>query len=618
MILQSLHADAEAIMGQVYGKNFGLPPAMYSYQPLAYVVEIDPATDRAELVALAQGDRKKGEAPRADILPYLGRTSGVAAIALVDKAAYVFGIEDGKAAAEGKAKPRNEETRLAFRDMVRECQTQTNLASLDPVVRFLDRWNPASPEFPLPVEMKSNDMIGFRLRGQTEIVSDAPEAKEFWAQFTRAKDSRRMVCLVTGQEGEVETKLPVGIKNVPGGQSAGAALSSFNENAFMSYGLREFSAPISRDAGERVGKALNALLQSPRHSRTMGPFDSGVKYAFWSPAGEVQLFFLADPDPAAVRDLLTAPLTGKKAYAYDDSAPFHILGLSSHSGGRVALRSALTLTMEEMFERQRQWFERTRIVAPNGGEGAYLTTWQLVEAGFRVQKDVPNYLYTAMAETALTGAAPPIALLPLAVRRCVIGDDTPAGGGKTRREHVPYRRAALLKLLLSWDSQTTQFDQEKVERMSDFDSTNADPAYNCGRLLYQLERIQYLALEREANATVVDRYYGGASTTPRTIFPPLLRMAKQAHLPAVRRGKYSRAYFGLQDRLGEIMTHIGAEFPQTFNMRQQGSFALGYYSERARVRREQEERRKAGEAIVEPEDPDAVMDTPESEDNGNA
>ncbi|MDX1932742.1 MAG: type I-C CRISPR-associated protein Cas8c/Csd1 [Capsulimonadales bacterium] len=598
MILQSLYHDAEAIFGQIHDGQ-PLPPPMYALQPLRLILDIDPDT------GIVYPENAAGRT----FLPYLGRSSDISPILLVDNAKYVFGVDDGKTA---PGKTRNENTRKAFRELVHLCHEQTGVEALEPVVRFLDRWNPIAPEFPLPSDLRSNDLIGFRVRGR--LLHEIEVVRDFWAEHTRDRKARSMTCLVTGQPALVESKLPLALKGVPGANTSGAPLSSFNVNAFMSYNLSEYSAPISREAGEHVAKALNALLQSQRHSVTVGDRDSGVKYVFWSPAGEVTLhLFAPEPDPTAVRALLDGPRLGKRIHALPDDAPFHILGLSSHSGGRVALRSALHLTVADLYERQRLWFERTRIVSPNGDDASRpLATWQTVEAAFRVRKDVPNYLYAAMTETALNDAPPPDALLPIVVRRCIIGDDPPKNGPTKRREHVSYRRAALLKLLLSYDSQSRRFDAEKVRTMSDFEPSNTEKAYLCGRLLYQLERIQYMALEREANVTLTDRYYGGASTTPRAVFPALLRMAKQAHLPAIRRGRYARSHSRLQDTLAEIMEPIGTEFPGYFSAREQGSFALGYYAERARVRREIRNLRQT-DGLDEPAD-DTASDTNDTSD----
>jgi CRISPR-associated protein Csd1 len=63
--------------------------------------------------------------------------------------------------------------------------------------------------------------------------------------------------------------------------------------------------------------------------------------------------------------------------------------------------------------------------------------------------------------------------------------------------------------------------------------TQNHPAYKCGRLLAVIERIQSAAIGNP-NATLTDRYYGSASTTPASVFGVLLRMT-QPHLSKLRK-----------------------------------------------------------------------------------
>jgi CRISPR-associated protein Csd1 len=88
-----------------------------------------------------------------------------------------------------------------------------------------------------------------------------------------------------------------------------------------------------------------------------------------------------------------------------------------------------------------------------------------------------------------------------------------------------------------------------------------------------LERIQLQAMPG-INATIRDRYYGAASTTPVTVFTTLLRL-KNAHLK-----KLSDAASGWFERLiGEVLAPI-ADFPRQLSLAEQGRFALGYYHQR--------------------------------------
>ncbi len=124
--------------------------------------------------------------------------------------------------------------------------------------------------------------------------------------------------------------------------------------------------------------------------------------------------------------------------------------------------------------------------------------------------------------------------------------------------------------------------------MSEMKSLDLDPelgredreAYACGRLLAELEGIQRAALGR-INATITDRYYGAASSTPGSVFGMLVGDA-QSHLSKLRKTKPG-AHSAVQERLEEIMWNLGS-YPKTLTMERQGLFALGYYHQRARNR----------------------------------
>jgi CRISPR-associated protein Csd1 len=81
------------------------------------------------------------------------------------------------------------------------------------------------------------------------------------------------------------------------------------------------------------------------------------------------------------------------------------------------------------------------------------------------------------------------------------------------------------------------------------------------------------------NATIVDRFYGTASSAPASVFGRLMR-GLQPHLSKLERDRKG-AWVGLQRRMEEVTRDLGT-FPRTLTLQEQGLFALGYYHERAR------------------------------------
>lgn len=103
----------------------------------------------------------------------------------------------------------------------------------------------------------------------------------------------------------------------------------------------------------------------------------------------------------------------------------------------------------------------------------------------------------------------------------------------------------------------------------------SDAAYVLGRLFAALETAQYLALGR-VNATIRDRFFGGASATPAAVFPPLMR-GVQNHLSKLRKqGKGG----WLERDLDEIFGLLPSHLPRTLGLEAQGRFVIGYYHQR--------------------------------------
>ena len=111
------------------------------------------------------------------------------------------------------------------------------------------------------------------------------------------------------------------------------------------------------------------------------------------------------------------------------------------------------------------------------------------------------------------------------------------------------------------------------------DTLPADPAFLCGMLLAQFEKLQRAALG-DVNASVTDRFYGAASCTPALVFPRLFKSA-QAHLSKLDAQRPGQAV-NLRRELAAMAAAIGTTFPQTLSLRDQGRFALGFYNQLAR------------------------------------
>jgi CRISPR-associated protein Csd1 len=120
------------------------------------------------------------------------------------------------------------------------------------------------------------------------------------------------------------------------------------------------------------------------------------------------------------------------------------------------------------------------------------------------------------------------------------------------------------------------FKQE--EDMSELNLENRSQAYLCGCLLAVLEEAQQRASDFRLNTTLVDRFYGAASSAPGTVFGNLMRSSTTGHLPKI--GKEVNEYIEI------IISKLddAGGFPKILTQIEQAEFALGFYHQRANYR----------------------------------
>jgi CRISPR-associated protein Csd1 len=564
VLLQRLRAYAE--------ERLNLPPTLYAERPVRYIVELDrngrllsaQPTDTADP---ASARTRRGQ-PR--LVPQVVRSSGVRALLLADNAEYTLGLARPKSRRERVA-----QCHTAYLDLLERCAAATGEPLVRAVLAFL-RDEPLA-RLDLPADFDAGATITFRVDGVFPV--DLPAVQAFWAAENdpAGHDAQIMQCIVCGQERPILDRLQGKIKGIPGGQTSGTAIISANAEAFESYGLKASRvAPTCALCGERFTQAATALLRDDGSHVVVG----SVVFVFWTrrDVGFSLRDFFTQPRAEDVQRLIMAARSGRRTPEVDDTA-FYATVLSA-SGGRAVVRDWLDTTVGEVKKHLGAWFARQAIVDPWGQAPRPMSIFKLARATVRELRDVAPPLPRALLMSALTGAALPQRLLYEAVRRCRAEQD------------VDWHHAALIKLVRA------SYHREEEDTMVALAPDHPSVAYHCGRLLAVLEAIQRRAVPG-AKATIVDRFFGTASSAPAGVFGRLLRGA-QPHLAKLERDN-TPAYVALQRRLEEISARIGA-FPRTLTLEEQGLFALGYYHQRAHDRAAaQVARHAAGQALPEDE-----------------
>lgn len=554
-----------------YSERLSLPPTNYAEAAVPYIIDLDDEGNFQGLVATADPSNRATRRGVSRMVPQVQRANVVRPFVLVDRADYVLGYSE-------EAGERTARLHLAFLSQLERCLQATEEPAVRAVITFL-RQEPLG-RLPSPPPFSGGDTVAFRVDGV--FPHDLPSVQAFWATENDpgAKDAPVLQCVVCGNTRAVLPRLQAKVKGVPGGQMSGTAIISANAGAFESWGLEaSLIAPTCSDCGERFTKALNELIAGETsHLRI-----ADSVFVFWtrSAGGDTDwLGLLSRPQAAEVQHLLQSVFRGRGAVEID---PDRFFGCSlSASGGRTVVRDWIDTTVGEAKQQLAVWFARQAVVYAYGEPGEPLGIFPLAAATVRdATKDLAPPTPRALLRAALTGTPLPPALLHAALIRSAVGERA----GADTRTHVTRQQAALIKLALSF---LEPYNPEE-DTLIELDSGQTSVGYRCGRLLAILERAQRLAIPN-VNQTVVDRFYGTAASTPRSVFPRLLQGA-QPHIAKLRRDRRGAAE-ALNRSIEEISTGI-ATFPPVLSLEEQGLFALGYYHQRAYDRKEA---RRAAEA----------------------
>lgn len=499
------------------------------------------------------------------------KTFGVKANLLWDSAAYVIGLTRER---KGKGEVMPAQAFRARLDALPEA-VKADVA-VRAVLAALDRgdWSVLRAHAAWQEIEENNPVMTFQLAGDRELVCQRPALVEAAASADAAVGAPVALCLVEGRPLPVQ-RLHASIKGVWGAQSAGANIVSFNARAFESYGKAERqgeNAPIGQRAAFAYTTALNHLLaKDSRHRVQVGDAST----VFWadSPSRFDGEFTLADffgenkDDPGrgvrAVQALFEALKTGQLPKGERD-VEFFVLGLAPNAA-RISVRFWLRAPLAELAPRIAQHFADLRVQRRYDNDPPTPSLFRLLSSLALQGKldNVPPRLAGEWMRAILEGLPYPSLLLNAAVMRC-----------KAEQE-VTYMRAAVLKAWLNRDHRrrhsTLPGDHSHFKETLDMEQP--DVPYRLGRLFAVLERIQQQAMPG-INATIRDRYYGAASTTPVTVFTTLLRL-KNAHLKKLADG--TAAWF--ERLIGEVVEPM-TEFPRQLTLPEQGRFALGYYHQR--------------------------------------
>jgi CRISPR-associated protein Csd1 len=518
---------------------------------------------------------------------------------LVDEARYALGIpEPGK-------EQESELLHGGFVDLLKEAYETTRAPYLTPILELLEKDIDRTSLAPI---IGPRDVVTFKV-GDLPYPFERREMQEFWAEHISEKCSSGLYgqCSICGGHKMLTQTIPKEVFVL----NQGCQITSFNLNAFCSYGKSQtLNANICMECGLMAAQTLEHLLKSRKHGTVLTRDDakSGQPNAL---RNQVAVFWLSqdvtpilvDDREVNIFDVLKSPLSDRIETEVETSlnliqkfmevpwsaehlasldASVFCLAVVSANKARLVVREWVTAPVRSSLQNLMRYVEGLHIIGPRGEEARAFAINDIMET---LRGSNPN-IVRGLLRTAYLGYPVPSGVLESAVRRMrVVAHQSSDNFRKAREYHII---ASAAKLAMT-------YGEKEAETLQELDINRDNPAYLCGRLLAVLEEVQQRASNFKLNVTVVERYFGAASTSPITVFPGLLRLAETAHLPKLR-----KKGFGSQNMkmlIQDICAQLDKQFPATLTLKEQGEFMLGFYHQRAFLEKERADRAQVRTAV---------------------
>lgn len=567
MILQALveYYDDLAAKGEIARPG-------WAKVKVSYALEIDENGQLLQVIPLKdKGEEGKKAKPREMELPSIGESkgNGIKSNFCWENCSYLFGLDT-----KG-----NQVRALQCFEKAKELHLSLLSESNDPfaiaICEFFKQWDAISAKDNPIISACVDELAGvnlvFLFKGgfpkENKTIINA------WQKHYGENDeeSVKMRCLVTGQKVTPALIHPP-ISGVWDAQPTGAAIVSFNDRAYESYGRikqQGYNAPVSKYAAFAYTTALNHLLSDKKHVKHIG--DTTLVY--WAQGGEphYQDMFSRFLDGGEDENIMTDEDLDSfmKAIVQGNSVKwdgipinpenrFYVLGIAPNAA-RLSIRFFLCNSFGSFVQNIKTHYENIDIASDGRRNWRNIPLWALLRETVRITpgKTPPDSLPQMSGDTLraiLTGGSYPATLYQQTQLRI-----------KAERK-ISREKAAIIKAYLIRNTDKNEY--KEAARMELNEDTVYQP-YVLGRLFSVAETIQ----ERASGVTTIkDKYFTSACATPAVVFPRVIDLANK-HLRKMDGS--IRAYYAKQ--LGELMGAIEESYPAHHNLYDQGVFQLGYY-----------------------------------------
>lgn len=514
-----------------------------------------------------RGKKKVLQSSQRNVPQMVTRSSGVVSNYLCDNSKYLLGIDK-----DGTSK-RVQDCFLAAKGKHLTILQNVDSEMANAIRLYFETWNPEKAEENAVLQEHGDEITD---GGNLIFCMNEQEAqddvliKEKWDMQQEGNIQKTDgICLVTGKPAEI-SRIHRAIKGVPGAQSSGAALVSFNAPAFESYGKEQsYNAPVGKYAEFAYTTALNYLLDQKKYRFQLG--DTMIVY--WSEKGQEacqEVFFFTTNPTHDNQEEIKKLFDGLKRQHYirlddieiDPAQKFYILGVAPNAA-RLSVRFFYEDSFGSILENIARHYQNMDITKPKWEEREYLGVREMLdETANKKSKDrkpVPNMAAMVM-RAVISGGRYPASLFTDLVTRI-----------RAEQGEITWGRAAIIKAYL-----IRNHKWKEGEDYMGLNKESSDRAYVLGRLFAILEAIQVDA-NQGIKSTIRDRYFNSACATPAAVFPILIKL-KNSHIKKLEREKTSSKIY-YEKQLTEIMDKLDGEegFPLRLTLEEQGKFDLGYY-----------------------------------------
>lgn len=450
----------------------------------------------------------------------------------------------------------------------------------------------------------STDLIGFAVNGYSvESMDDwKPYFEKKYAEFIAedaesGKSNEMMVSVVSGN---VIDPIMLTDKVIVGGATTGTGdvIICCDKPAYQSYGLDcAFNGAISKHESETLKLGLEYLLAN-NFNRDWGLihwYDKDINLDIVQDMLTPNSWFADlnmdgfESDSVEDKDvkiynflnelIQRGRLTQNASELYD--ANYYLLNYKPCSG-RIAFSGFRTGSFNELFNNLMQFYKDTEMLKRYKPKDA--TVWKEATIPiFNIYSIFINCLnsYVPVAKR-FEQAKKEFGLIKKQQLFNAIIDQKQIPSDYLHRAVAQIKRYkvkgetppfVLYQLLKAYINRNHRMKGEQETIMATLNTENKDMAYNLGRLFAVYGKIQEDALGN-VNASIVDKYYNAASTSPAYVFGRLASLSKH-HLAKIKNTGKVIYYKKL---LQEISANIES-FPKTLNIYEQANFSLGYYQQ---------------------------------------